>query len=499
LKYIDEFIDPSFIHESLFVGYIWSNPGLYQKYRTHKINQETFTQSVWYFYYVIGQQMFDSGIREFDDKTVYSFVVSRPQELGKKSYFDSYNGFGGYSTISEMMQECSKDSKNDEYHLSEIQKYESLRKLQKEDLINVANRELINKLCIMSLKQLQIYMQHKQKEAFAGINSGDVIEHDLVDNLDDTINELNSGEAMGSRLHDAPRLNRKIKGWKDGALYYLILSSGVGKSSIAMEKFVLSLFENKEKALLAINEESVKKWRSLLLATIASKILKKPINREKLFEGNFKQEILDKLNESKIWAETNGKDLIKTLELKKYRVSDILNRVELYRPKGYKKLIIDTFKPDRSQVEMARWESFSNSAQELHDVIKEDNYNVGTLATVQLKLGKELRYLDLDCTGKSMEINEVASVVMMGRLVFSDEYAGEKYALKPYNYKKDELTNEWYIEQYTLDKNKTYLIIFLAKNRFGGEDEQIVYEVNYDINSFREVAYVRVPRIGGAF
>ena len=117
-------------------------------------------------------------------------------------------------------------------------------------------------------------------------------------------------------------------------------------------------------------------------------------------------------------------------------MEDIHNRVELYRPKGYSKLIIDTFKPDRSQNDMARWEAFSNSAQELHELIKEDNYNVGTLATVQLKLGKETRFLDLDSTGKSMEINEVAAVVMMGRLLFDDEYEGGKFALKPYNYKK---------------------------------------------------------------
>jgi replicative DNA helicase len=365
--------------------------------------------------------------------------------------------------------------------------------------VDTSDKNLVSKLCQMTLKQLQLYVQHKQKEAFAHINAGDVIEHDLVDGLDETIEELNSGESMGSPLHDAPRLNRKIKGWKDGSLYYLVLSSGVGKSSLAMEKFVLSLFENKEKAILAINEESVKKWRTLLLATITSKINKKPVNREKMYEGNFKQDVLDKLNAAKDWAREHGQGLIKTLELKKYRMEDILSRVELYRPKGYNKLIIDTFKPDRSQKDLARWESFSNSAQELHDLIKEDNYNVGTLATVQLKLGKETRFLDLESTGKSMEINEVAAVVMMGRLLFSDEYPGEKFALKPYNYKKDELVGEWYTEEYSLNPNKTYLVLFLAKNRFGSEDEQIIYEVNYDINQFKEVAFVRVPRLGGTF
>ncbi|MEC2307707.1 replication protein [Bacillus atrophaeus] len=505
-KFLNEFIEPSHIHEALFVGYLWSNPALYQRYRAHKITVNTFTTQTWYFYFTVGLQMFESGIRDFDDKTAYAFLVSRPKEKNKKSYIDAYNDFGAFETIEDLINECRNDSQNEEYHLSEMQKYESLRRLQSEALIDVTDRALIQKLTGMSLKQLQMYVQFKFKETFSHVNAGEVIEHDLVEDLDLTIEELNTGESMGIPLHDSPRLSRKIKGWKDGSLYYLVLASGVGKSSIAMEKFILSLFENKEKAILAINEESVKKWRSLLLATISSKILRKPINREKMYEGHFEVKTLNKLNEAKEWAKENGKGLVKTLELKKYRVEDILSRVELYRPKGFKKLIIDTFKPDRSQKDMARWESFSNSAQELHDLIKEDNQNVGTLATVQLKLGKESRYLDLDATGKSMEINEVAAVVMMGRLLFDDEFPGAKtangknspYILHPYNYKKDGLTGEYYTEEYRLDPEKKYLVLFLAKNRFGSEEEQIIFEVNYGINTFKEVAYVQVPRIGVA-
>lgn len=495
MKYINEFVEPSFLHESLLNGYLWSNPTMYQKYKLHKVVRQTFTEDVWYFYFRLGLEMFNNGIRSFDDKTVYFYVTSRPKEVGKKSYIDTYNSFGGYSTIAELIEACENDTDNDEYHFSEIQKYESLRRLQAESLINTTDEKLIAKLCKMNLKQVQSYMQLRYKEAFAHINSGEVIEHDLVDNLDETIEELNEGEAMGIPLHNSPRLSRKIKGWKTGSLYYLVLSSGVGKSSLAMEKFVLSLFMNQEKGLLAINEESVKKWRHLLLATISSNILKRNINREKMQEGHFTEEMFDKLRSAAKWARNMGKGLIHVLELKKFRMADILNRVELYRPKGYSYLIIDTFKPDRSQSDLARWEAFSNSAQELHDLIKEDNYNVGTLATVQLKLGKETRYLDLDSIGKSMEIVEVAAVVMMGRLMYDDEYEG-KFALKPYNYEKD-FAGEWQPTPYELDSNKQYLIVFLSKNRFGSEDEQILFEANYSINSFEEVAYVRVPRTGG--
>src|SRR5699024_2258957 len=204
--------------------------------------------------------------------------------------------------------------------------------------LNTDDKKLVAMLCKMKLEQVQLYFQTKFKQQFAHINSGDVIEHDLVDGLDITIEEMNEGEAMGMQLHDAPILNRKIKGWKDGALYYLVLASGVGKSSIAMEKFILSLFENQEKTLLAINEESNKKWQQLLLATISSKVLKKPINRERLFDGNFDKRTMEILQEARAWAEGNGAGLVKTIELKRYRIEDIFSRIELYRPKGYKKL-----------------------------------------------------------------------------------------------------------------------------------------------------------------
>ena len=134
-KGIEEFTKPSFIHESLFCGYLWATPSLFQKYKTHKITRETFTEDVWYFYFGLGQQMYENGIREYDDKTVYSFVVSRPKEVGKPSYIDTYNKFGAFATIKELMDECSKEINNDEYHLNEIQKYETLRKFEKEFLV----------------------------------------------------------------------------------------------------------------------------------------------------------------------------------------------------------------------------------------------------------------------------------------------------------------------------------------------------------------------------
>lgn len=454
--------------------------------------------------------MYDNGIRSFEDTTVYSYITSKPKESNKKSYFERYDEYGGFSTVQELMNECNTGKGNEEYHFSEIQKYESLRQMQDNNMIDVSNVDHIAKLVNMNLKDLQTYCSTKVKDVFSQINSGEVIEYDLTEDIEEAVDELDEGEEVGLPLFDSPRLTKKINGQKLGNLMYLVLSSGVGKSSIVTEKFVLSVFEHNvkaldpknnlefEKAIIFVNEEGKKRWQSRLLATVASRILKKPIPRDVVNRGKFSEENRAILKEAARWLKQNHPSLIKLIVLKKYRIEDVINKIELYRPRGYDKIYFDTFKPDLSQ-KVERWLAFSNSAQDLYDCIKEEAYNCSCLATVQMKIGKEFRYIDLDSIGKSMEIVEVAAIVMAGRLIFSDEYPNCTNALQPYNWEKSNFDGKWHKKEYILDPEKKYLILFLPKNREGSEDEQIVFEVISDLNIWKEVAFVQVPNNGSNY
>lgn len=493
----EKFIVPSEIHEQLFVGYLWKTPSLYQKYRSHNIEKETFTNNKWFFYFWLGKEMYDNGVRTFDDVTAYSFVSSRKEKKGKKGIQYYYEEFGEYNSIKILKEECHVDKENDEYHFSEVQKYETLRKFAKNGLINTYNTNLVNKLAQMNLQQLKMYFQFKHKEAFMNVNSGEVKEHNLIDDLDETIAMMDAGETMGLLFHDTPRLNKKIKGWKEGTLMYLVLSSGMGKTSFGMHAGVMSLLHDNEKGIIFANEEGVLKWRILLLATVSSSILNKPISRTKLAEGKFDKETKDRLIEAKEWLYTHRKDMIKFVELTKYRIDDVISRIELYRPLGYKYVFFDTFKPEVGTGENARWQEFSDSAQKLYDSIKSDANNCATLATVQLKIGKEYRALDLSSVGKSLEIVEVAGVVLMGRLIYHDEFEGGKNPIHAYNWDEElhKLSGKWSRKPYELKPERQYMLLFIAKNREGESDIGIVYDVNYNFNTWREVAYFDVTRM----
>jgi replicative DNA helicase len=499
---LDQFRKPSLIHEQLLIGYLWSSPVKYQKLRSHKFQNESFTNERWRYYFFLGKEMFDNGVRQYDDKTVYSYLMSKHKS--KTNWVEEFEKYGGYDVLHELMNECTNDSQNEDYHLQEVQKYEVLRKFEAENLINLSDKVLIDKLCKMNLKQVQAYFQHKISTIFSNVNHGEVIEYNLLseDLIDQVIEKMDAGEVMGLPLHNANRLNRKLKGWRKGTLSYLVLSSGVGKTSFGFEKYILSLIENQQKGLIFANEENVDKFIRLMLATVASRIINKPINRERMNMGNFdKDDTRAKLQEAKAWLVKNHPEMIKFFHLKKYRVEDMINRIEMYRPLGYEFVFIDTFKPDRGGGDAARWEKFSNNAQELLDAIKPDANNCGTLATVQLKIGKEYRYLDLSVIGKSGEIVEVADTVLAGRLMYDDEKPlkpGQpkppKYRpIKAYNYENNKKVD------YDLDPDKEYLIVFIAKNREGGKDEQILFEVVYGLNAWREVAYVQVPKEASSY
>lgn len=481
-----EFKEPSSKHEQLLVGFMWGNPQLYRQFKNHNITKETFTNDRWYFYYKIGEAMYNNGVRSFDEETVASFLDSRKET--RKSWNDKYIEYGEYGTIGFVKDLCNNEKNNEMYHLSEIQKYEALRKFYNNGLINTENELLVKTLCDMTLKQIQTYFNHKFKDAFQNVNHGQVEVSDLIDDdIYNTIDEMDEGTAMGIPFLDCPRLNKVTKGWQKGNLSMVVLPSGVGKSTFVRSIFIMTLINQNEKGIVFVNEEGKKQWRISVLGVVANTILKKKLNRDKIFEGHYDEYTKSTLREAADWLIANRPDMLKLIVLKKYRFEDVVNYTEYYKALGANFVILDTFKQDGSKTDMARWEALSSNAQELYDLVKEENLNMGCIATLQLKIGKVFRFLDHESVGKSKEVVEVAGVTMLGRLLFGDEYSGKKNDIKPFNFVKK--NGKWVKDDYILDDEKEYIIFYFGKSRYGSTQHQIIYAVDYAYNTLTEVAY----------
>ncbi len=470
---------------------MWSNPSLYRKYKAHDITKDTFTSDTWYFYFRLGEAMWGSGVRTFDEETTVSYVSSQ----NNPKLLKDFEKHGFYDTVGYVKGWCKEDKQNEEYHLSEIQKFESLRYFANKGLIDTTNKELVNKLASSTLTKIKTYFNHQFKSGFKNINSGQVEFVDLVDEeIYDEIDEMKKGVNMGVPLFHAPRLTKTIKGWKEGKMGYLVMPSGTGKSTLTRAIFIMTLIESNKKGLAFINEESKTAWRMTMLSVVATYCLNngkgKRISRDKIFEGGWDDYTDSVLREAADWLLEHKPKFLKLGILKKYRFEDVLNWAEYYKAHGVSHMILDTFKPDGSQTDMARWEIFQSNSQSLYDLVKEENLNIGTLATLQLKIGKIGRFLDHEAVGKSKEVVEVADYTMLGRLLFADEYTGKKNDIEPFNYVKK--NGDWVEEEYELDPKKEYMIIFFGKNRLGSASKQIVYEINYDFNELKEVAWAEL-------
>lgn len=477
--------------EQILVGLLWKDASNYRKLKNHKISEKTFVNKVDYVFYKIGKLMYDNNVNNFDKLTVYSFLDKR------KELLDEFELAGGYKYISDIVS-CLDSDKiyNIDHHVNEVLKFESLRTLYEIGFISKENKTNLKRLVSLSIDELRSYLNHHINKSLAQINSTNYEIYDIIDadGFKETIESAKKG-IQGTIQLRSKNLNRILKGWQLGKLYYLVMPSGLGKSTIARNLFLPSIIENKENTLIFVNEENLETWRLNLLVTIANlKIEGRYLIKDNIMSGKINEFDEETLNMASQWLIDNANDFIlKLIVLKSYRFEDILKVLEEHRAYNITSMILDTFKPSTGKKQdIERWQQFSENSQELFDLIKTDSMNIRCLTTLQLKLGYQSRYLTLDAVGKSKETVEVADVVMLGRELFKDEMPKGKNELPVYNWKKDEKTGEYKKESVILKDDKRYLILFFGKNRCGTDREQVILEMNYDKNLIYDVGFTEM-------
>lgn len=522
---IKEFIEKPRKNEQVLVSVLWHNPANYRSLKSHKFTEKSFVDKSSYAYFMVGKTMFDYGITNFDKVTTYTFLDKRDD---LRTLFEDA---GGYEVIENVVKTLTPDDiSNLEHHANEVLKFQSLRFLYEKGLISSENSNTLKILLNKSIDEVQAFFTHQLNSSLSQFNSSNYEIKDLIDDgLYDTIENLKKGIEGSIPFYNSSTLNKFTKGWQRGKLYYLEMPSGLGKSTFSRNIFLPSIIENQENSLIFVNEESIDTWRVNLLITIANmKIKKRAVFRDNVTGGSLKEEDEEILKEAAAWLIEHQQDfMIKIIALKSYKFNDVIKIIENYAPFHISTVIIDTFKPTTgsSAASMSRWESFSENAQELYDVIKKENMNIRCLATVQLKLdARTSSYLGLENTGKSKEIVEVADVVMLGRQVMADEYTGEARQLHVYKYKlnkeyenivdqipdddeddygfgddkektdDNKKVSKWDKTEVILDKDKSYIVIFFGKNRDGTTHQQIVYEIDYQRNLIYEVGFTEIKQ-----
>lgn len=482
------------ITEAYFVGLLWSDPYNYYGEYHDTIAQDEFIHDVWGFYFELGKRMYESGVKVFDDITVYKFV----KDL---NVADEFNSYGGMNTIDDAVDIVKHHSDNIEHYYESIKKNYVIRQLYSLFGEKVVINKGKYKWNEMTKEQLTMYWNDKiNKIALNSVNRYEA--ENLYIDPEEFIKKLEEDSAEMLPYYKSYLLNSISQGIPRGHVTMIGGFGGTGKSSISAEKFVMSCIANKEKMLVILNEEDAQAFRQKIVLSILWHEFHTGFDRKKMVNGKLgeKEKNLIRKAFNKMKELMEGEDaLIKLVFMEKYVMKDLEKIVRFWANRGYINLLIDTHKvSDESEYE-ARWITFVEDMKTIYRLTRKNagGLNLRTVVTFQLADSAiKHRYLDYEAIGEGKACKNEASIMYMFRSAWADEYEGEKRELECYRLRKREKGDGYDKELFKLEKGKTYYLWFTPKNRFGQSSDTgqpvLVLEPLFHANAFREVGWTFV-------
>src|SRR5690606_18716722 len=248
------------IYEAYFVGLLWANP--FQNYGEYRnaISQDEFIHDVWGFFYELGGRMYDDGVQKFDTITVHTKV----KEYNVDNEFEKY---GGMQTIEDVINIVGEHSENIEYYYEAIKKNYVIKHLY----LLFGDKVLIPKgkydFHKMNREQLVKYWNDKvNKLSIENVTNYEV--ENLYIDPDEFIKKLEEESADMLPYFNSPLLNSISQGIPRGHVTMIGGFGGKGKSSIVVEKFIMSCIANQERAIVILNEEDAQALRQKVVLSI---------------------------------------------------------------------------------------------------------------------------------------------------------------------------------------------------------------------------------------
>ena len=466
--------------EANIVSIYYKKPDLMYDF---ELKLEDFTENTWRVYWQIA---YDIVIKEhkpiLDDVTI-GLYLEKHNKLKQK-----YDDYGGYETIEKATEYVKVENLSG--YIAELNKWNTVLMMLK-NKFPVYDR--LSEFADMSLDD--IYVEYEAILNHIFINADENIQsYSIEDDIDELIDELNEGFAVGLPYYEMPLLNKETGGQLTGNITLVGGLSNMGKTTLVRSMCIPASIKNGEKLVIIINEEGRKKWQREMLVWVANNIYKFDLQKFVVRDGKYSDEVMDMLRKCANWIKEKASDnTVTIIPFNKYRTEKAIKVIKKYASLGVKYFILDTYKADSGSRSDKMWLEMQQSMVDIYDTVKTDGgKDVHIVVTFQLaKSSARQRFYSQDNIGQAKNIVDVASTCLMIRDVFEDEYTGEKNALKVY---KLEGKNGKSKIPVNLDHDKHYQLIFIVKNREGAANNyQIVIEHDMSRNLLKEVGFTSVP------
>lgn len=341
--------------------------------------------------------------------------------------------------------------------------------------------------------------------------SSKIIEEEEIDFDDEFIDSCKEGlengvpfdvagyDINGEEMNCFPFLSRQINGILEGTLTMMGGFSSSGKSTWWVTIIMALLYRGK-KILIISNEETVKKFKIKFMVWLLGKHNRYfKLTKKKMMSGDIKDEDRTQLTDIQNYWRENYKGRVKFVSINEADMSVVRKKIrENVLRYGYDTVLYDTFKIQESDMVGTRQDlSLVKDSRDLDKLAKK--YNIIMLASVQLaEYMRGKLFLDSSVLSNSKQIKEVLENLFLMRTMYSEELEEKsKFYCRPFRLKKVE--DKWIEEEYKPDPNGVYRVLFVEKNRNGGNssDTGCAYILKFDGDHaiFREVAQCR-PKHG---
>ena len=478
LKQINEY---KLAAEANVVSIIYKEPDLL---RETNLTLEEFHNNAWRVFFTIASDLILIEKKKTLDLITFNFYLEKHKKLAAK-----VEEYGGYDAI-----ESSKSyvkTENFDGYVHDLRKFNALIKLAK--LGFPISKERLSDFNDMTAEEIYDEYNAYLNDTFVNIDQ-DVKSYDITYGIDELIEELDKGLAVGLPYYNMPILTKETGGQYFGSITLVGGLSNVGKSTFARTSILPSIIKEKDPIVIMLNEDGIKKWQRELLVFVANNVIGFDLQKHVVRDGKYSTEVKKALKEAAQWIkEQTQNHLITVVPFKKYQTEKAIKTILKFSSMGVKYFLLDTYKMDAGKVSDNSWLEMQQNMVAINDVIKPEAKNLHIMITFQLAKGSvKQRYYTQDNIGVSKNIIDPASTCIMIRDLYDDEKTGESRELHVYKLggKKNGKTKI----PVTLDKDKRYQILFIIKNREGSANQyQIVVEHDMSRNIMKEIGITNVP------
>lgn len=443
---------------------------------------DDFTNNIWKVYYQIAYDILIVEKKKSLDDVTIEFYLEKHHKLREK-----YNEYGGYDKISSTFKYVRVE--NLDGYINELYKWKAIIQLCKR---GYPVKDNLSKFIDSSYEDIYKKYECEINDIFINIDNNSK-SYDICYKIDELIDELDNGLAVGMPYYDMKLLNKETGGQCLGNITLVGGVSNVGKSTFVRSSTIPSVLKSKEKIVIMLNEEGIKKYQRELIVWVANNILGYDLQKYTVRKGKYSQEIRDILNESVNWLKEQSKNhIITVVPFQQYNTAKAIKTIKKYANMGVKYFMLDTFKMDAGNVSEQSWLKMQQAMVDINDVIKPEALNLHIIITFQLSKGSiKQRYYTQDNIGMAKNIVDPTSTCIMIRDLYDDEYTGKKKAIDVFRLEGENGLSKIQVK---LDKSKRYQIIFIVKNREGSANrQQIVIEHDLSRNVIKEIGVCNVP------